>query len=98
MTEIKVLNTRKVAMTFIVWDEECRLLISQVIVQHPVWFKLHSKQHRNLRMYFNSELLSVKANNNIPLYCLHTSKWKSTTLLYGWRALLHPSALQDTTT
>lgn len=62
MTEIKVLNTRKVAMTFIVWDGECRLLISQVIAQHPVWFKLHSKQHRNLCMYFNSELLPVKAN------------------------------------
>lgn len=71
MTEIKVLDNKKVAKTFIVRGEECRLLTRQVFVQHAFWFELHSKQDSNLRMYFNSKLLSMKAKN-IPLY--HPSK------------------------
>jgi len=43
MTGIKVLYTRKGEMTFIVTDEESRILISQVFVQHPCCFQLCSK-------------------------------------------------------
>lgn len=94
MTEIKVLDNKKVAKTFIVRGKECRLLTRQVIVQHAFWFELHSKQDSNLRMYFNSELLSMKAKN-IPLY--HPSK-RVPHFMQVTRALLHPSALQDTNT
>lgn len=57
MTEIKVLDNKKVGKTFIVRGDECRLLTSQVIVQHAFRFELHSKQHSSLCMYFNSKLL-----------------------------------------